>query len=153
MKVKVKLEIPIANEIIRSRGLGPCGDAQQFHTENVLKRIKRYMPFLSGELYKLTVAQTDISKPEIVTAAPQAQYLFRGKKMVNAKTGKGPSMIPGVGPRYRRGTILKAPSEPLNYTRTKNPMAGPRWDRALVASEGSAIAEDLQRYLDRRKRA
>lgn len=150
MNIKVKLDLPDAKKIIREKGLGVGGDAQRFHTENVLKRVKRYMPFVSGGLYKLTVAQTDINKPEIITSAPQAAYLYRGKKMVNAKTGKGPAFIQGVGYRYRKGTILKATSTPLNYSKVKNPMAGPQWGKALVANEGDAIVADLQRYIDGR---
>lgn len=151
MKIKVKLDLPSATKLIKTKGLGVGGDVQRFHTENVLKRIKRYMPFLSGELYKLTVTQTDVDKPEIITAAPQAGYLYRGKKMVNTKTGKGPALIPGVGYRYRKGTILKATQSPLSYTKTKNPMAGPKWDKTLVANEKGAIVSDLQRYIDRRR--
>lgn len=148
--MKITLYLASANQIIRNKGLSKDGHVQMFHTQNVLRRIKRYMPFLTGGLYKLTVAQTDIRKPEIVTEAPQAEYLFEGKKMVNAKTGKGPMMIPGVGPRYKKGTILKPIDSPLDYTRTKNPQAGPHWDRTLVNREGKAIAADVQRYIDRR---
>lgn len=146
------LEMNSVDQILRDKGLDANGDAQRFHTANVLKRIKRYMPFVSGMTYKVTVAQTDISKPYIVTDTPYAKYLFRGKKMVNAKTGKGPRMIPGVGPRYKKGTVLKATAEDLNYTKTKNPAAGPRWDRALSAAEGKAMTKDLQRYILFRRR-
>lgn len=149
--MKVRVTMKPSAQIIRDKGLNENGDVQKFHTNNVLKRIKRYMPYGEGELYKITLIQTDISKPEIVTAAPQAQYLFRGKKMVNAKTGKGPAMIPGVGPRYKKGTILKATSAPLNYNRSKNPQAGPNWDRALVAAEGSTIVAELQNYIKYRR--
>ncbi len=149
--MKVRIYLPSASKLIRNKGLAKDGHVQMFHTQNVLKRIKRYMPFLTGGLYKITVAQTDIQKPEIVTEAPQAEYLFEGKKMVNAKTGKGPMMIPGVGPRYKKGTILKPTESPLEYTMTKNPKAGPHWDRTLVACEGRVLTADLQRYIDRRK--
>ena len=150
--IKVRLKLKSVPQVIHRLGLDASGDAQRFHTNNVLKRIKRYMPFVSGSLYKLTVAQTDINKPLIVTAAPQAQYLFLGKKMVNAKTGKGPALIPGVGFRYKRGTVLKPTNIPLNYTKTKNPYAGPRWDKALVANEGKVLVAELQQYIDRRRR-
>lgn len=146
----VYLEMNPVHQILKDKGLDPGGDAQKFHTANVLRRIKRYMPFDSGMTYKVTVAQTDISKPYIITNTPYAKYLFYGKKMVNAKTGKGPRMIPGIGPRYKKGTVLKATSEDLEYSK-KNPAAGPRWDRALVAAEGKAMAADLQRYLKRRR--
>ena len=147
----VYLQMKRPKSIIRGLGLGVDGDVQRFHTANVLKRIKRYMPFQSGYLYKLTVAQTIVSRPVIITQAPQAEYLFEGKKMVNAKTGKGPGVIPGIGPRYRKGTVLKRTETPLEYFKGKNPNAGPRWDQALSAAEGKAMAADIQRYLARRK--
>lgn len=152
MKFKVKLDLPSATQLVKSLGLEAGGDVQRFHTQNVLKNLKPYMPFQSGSLYKLTVIQTDINKPEIVTEAPQARYLYRGKKMVSAKTGKGPALIPNVGFRYKKGTVLKATQTPLKYTKTKYPTAGPNWDKNLVAAEGDAMVADLQRYIERRKR-
>ena len=149
--MKVRIFLPTANKLIRDKGLDKDGHVQMFHTQNVLRRIKRYMPFQSGATYKITVIQTDIRKPEIVTDTPYAEYLFEGKKMVNAKTGKGPALIPGVGYRYKKGTTLKRTESPLSYTKTKNPKAGPHWDRTLVACEGRALTADLQRYIDRRK--
>lgn len=141
------LEMNSVEQVLKDKGLDANGDAQRFHTANVLRRLKRYMPFLSGMTYKVTVAQTDISKPYIVTNVPYAKYLFYGKKMVNAKTGKGPRMIPGVGPRYKKGTVLKTTSENLKYTKTNNSAAGPRWDKTLSAAERKAMAQDLQRYI------
>lgn len=146
------LDMNSVEQIQKDLGLDKFGDAQQFHTANVLRRIKRYMPFLSGMTYKVTMIHTVISRPEIVTDTPYAKYLFYGKKMVNAKTGKGPGLIPGVGPRYRKGTILKATDENLVYTSIKNSAAGPRWDRTLSAAEGKAMAADLKRFIDRRSK-
>lgn len=145
--MKVKMILPGASKLIRSKGLGKDGAVQMFHTQNVLRRIKRYMPFVFGATYKITVLQTNIREPYIVTDVPYGQYLYRGKAMVNARTGKGPANIPGVGFRYRKGTILMATSRNLKF---KNPKAGPYWDRALVANEGGALIADLQRFIDRR---
>ena len=144
------LEMHSVGEILRDKGLDPAGSAQAFHTQNVLRRIIKYMPFRSGMTVKVTIAQTNIRKPEIVTNTPYAQYLYHGKRMVNSQTGKGPGYVPGVGFRYRKGTTLKATGEPLHYTKTKNPLAGPYWDRALSKAEGKALAADLQRYLNRK---
>ena len=148
--MKIRIVLPQANQLIRRKGLGADGAVQQFHTQNVLRRIKRYMPFLTGATYKLTVLQTNIREPYIVTDVPYGKYLYYGKAMVNAKTGKGPALIPGVGFRYRRGTTLKPTQRPLEYTKTKNPMAGPFWDRTLVACEGRALVGDLQKFINRR---
>ncbi len=149
--VEVTLDMKTVDQLVEDKGLEKAGDVQQFHTQNVLRRIKRYMPFQSGVTYKVTVLQTDIRKPEIVTDTPYAKYLFYGKKMVNAKTGKGPALIPGVGYRYKKGTTLKRTENPLSYTKTKNPKVGPHWDRTLVACEGRALTADLQHYINRRK--
>lgn len=144
------LEMNTPGQIIKDKGLHKTGDAQQFHTANVLRRIKRYMPHQTGMTYKVTLVQTNVRYPRIITDVPYGQYLYRGKVMVNAKTGKGPAVIPGVGPRYKKGTILKATERDLEYTEGKNPQAGPYWDRALVANEGKVMAEELQRYMNRR---
>jgi hypothetical protein len=148
--MKVKLQLPSAAQLIRAKGLAPDGDVQRFHTQNVLKRIKRYMPYVSGATYKITVEQTDINKPEIVTNTPYAKYLFRGKKMIDPKINASGFLTP-EGWRSRRGSVKVLTAENLKYNKTKNPAAGPRWDRALVAAEGKALVADLQSYIDRRK--
>ena len=137
------------NEIIRAKGVDKAGDVQQFHTANVLRRIKRYMPFVTGATYKITAVQTNIRKPEIVTDTPYAQYIFRGMKMVDPRTGASGFLTP-EGWRSRKGSVKVLTGEPLNYNRSKNPAAGPRWDLALSAAEGEAMRADLQRYINRR---
>lgn len=141
------LEMNTVGQVLKDKGLDPGGDVQVFHTANVLRRIKRYMPFLTGMTYKVTVTQTDIHKPEIVTDTPYAHYLFKGEVY-------GPNI-----PRRENGVIVGWWSPPvkhptgrkLEYTRTeKNSQAGSRWDKALSAAEGEALRADLQRYIDRR---
>ena len=129
--MKVKLKMNPVNQIIRDKGLNASGDVQKFHTQNVLRRIQRYMPYRTGATIKVMIAQTNISKPEIVLDVPYAKYLFYGKVMV----GKAPKKVTSID---------------LNYTKTKNPKAGKRWDLALSAAEGNQIAADLQRYIERK---
>ena len=142
------LELNPIGKIIKDKGLDPGGDAQKFHTANVLRRIKRYMPFDSGMTYKVTVAQTDISKPYIITNTPYAKYLFYGKVMVDPKINAAGFMTP-EGWRSRIGSVKVLTERNLKYTKTKNPKAGPRWDKALSASDGPAMAAELQRYINR----
>lgn len=147
--VEAVLQMKAVNEIIRAKGVDKAGDVQQFHTANVLRRIKRYMPFVSGATYKITAIQTVISKPEIVTDTPYAKYLFYGKKMIDPQINASGFLTP-EGWRSRKGSVKVLTNENLNYNRTKNPDAGPRWDRSLSAAEGKAMAADLQRYINRR---
>lgn len=144
---KVKVDMMPVNAIIQRHGLGPGGDVQCFHTQNVLRRIQKYMPYRTGLTIKTMIAASPTSEPFITVPGPYARYLYEGKVMVNAATGKGPPVIPHVGPRWRRGTQLKATDRPLEYTKTKNPLAGPHWDRRLVAAEMDAMQADLQRYV------
>ncbi len=143
------LEMNSVAQILRDKGLDTTGNVQQFHTANVLRRIKRYMPFVSGMTYKVTVAQTDISRPYIITDTPYAKYLFYGKVMVDPKTGAAGFMTP-EGWRSQKNVPKVRTNRDLQYNRTKNPNAGSRWDRSLLAAEGKAMAADLQRYLNRR---
>lgn len=147
--MKVKVQLPSFSDLVKKKGLHASGHAQMFHTQNVLKRIKRYMPYRTGATYKITVAQTNIRKPEIVTDVPYGKYLYYGKVMVDPKTGAAGFMT-SEGWRSRKNCVKVKTARDLQYTRTKNPRAGPRWDRALSANEGKAMAADLQRYLNRR---
>ena len=147
--MKVKVYLPTSKQLIQRKGLGASGHVQMFHTQNVLRRIQRYMPFKTGATIKITVAQTDIRKPEIVTDVPYGQFLYRGKVMVDLRTGAAGFMTP-EGWRSRKGCTKVPTDRNLQYTRIKNPMAGPYWDRTLCACEGKAMAADLQRYINRR---
>lgn len=150
MSTRIRVEMnPIAT-ILTRLGVNKTGDVQMQLTRIVNKRITRYMPHRTGALS--TKLKYIKSPTEIEVLARYAQYQYYGKVMVNAKTGKGPALIPGVGYRYRKGTVLKVTDRNLKYTTTKNSDAGPFWDRTLIAREGSAMTADLQRYINRRSK-
>ncbi len=70
--------------------------------------------------------------------------------MRDRDTKKGPARIPDVGYRFRLGAKLEATSRDIDFAKTKNAQAGPRWDLAVRADD-AAIAAKLQEYIDRRK--
>jgi len=150
MNITGRITVKPAAQIMQKLGVLRGGEVQKFHTRNVLRRIQKYMPYRTGLTIKLMVAQSPVEEPFVVIDAPYARYLYYGKAMVNAKTGKGPAYIPNVGYRYRRGTVLKATDRPLRYTTTKNPQAGPLWDKRLIAAEGETMRQELQDFVDRR---
>lgn len=144
------LEMNDISTILRDKGLDPNGDVQRFHTANVLRRITRYMPYRSGMTIKVTLAQTNIDRPLIVTNTPYARMLFLGVVMVDPVTGAA-GFKTADGWKSRRG-VSKVPSDrKLTYDTSKNDRAGPRWDKALTAAEGKAMAADLQRYINARR--
>lgn len=136
-------------QIIKDKGMDPHGDVQAFHTQNVLNRIKRYMPYVAGVTYKVTVLQTNVHKPEIVTDTPYAKYLFRGKVMIDPKINAAGFMTP-EGWRSRNGCVKVRTNRKLEYNTVKNRQAGPRWDVAVSANEGNVMTADIMRYLKRR---
>ncbi len=144
------LEMNNPEKILLDKGLAPDGDVQAFHTQNVLRRIQKYMPMNSGMTIKATIAQTDIQKPQIITNTPYAMFLFHGKLMVDPVTGAAGFMTEN-GWRSRKNVPKVESNRSINYDKSKNPLAGPRWDRRLAAAEGHALAADLQAYIDRRK--
>lgn len=131
MNIVGKVSAKPPAEVVKELGLGKSGDVQQFHTQNVIRRIQKFMPYRSGALIKLMIAQSPVSEPFVNIDAPQARYLYYGKAM----EGKAPKTVT---------------DRDLHYTTTKNPQAGPFWDRRLVSAEGSVMQEELQKYVDRR---
>lgn len=148
MSTRIKVETKPVGTILTRLGVDKNGDVQMQVTRIINNRIAKYMPFRTGVLS--TKSKRIKSPTEIEVAAPYALYMYYGKVMVNSKTGKGPAFIPGVGYRYRKGTVLKATERDLNYDLTKHPKAGPFWDRRMMASEAAQIAHDIQVYVNRR---
>ncbi len=128
---RVRVVMNPIQRIIHSKGLAPGGAVQQFHTANVLRRMVKYMPYRTGATIQLTLAQSPVHKTCIVTDVPYGKYLYYGKVMA----GRAPKNVT---------------EKDLEYAKTKNPKAGPYWDRRLMAAEGAAISADLQRFIRRR---
>lgn len=142
MKWKVKVDMKPVNTIMTRLGVTPDGDVQKFVTNAVSGRITAYMPYRSGALTKLKFIK---SPTEIEVIAPQAHYLYRGVLMVDPVTGS-PWSKPEHGSK-----VDAVPPKALEYDKTKNPKAGPNWDKRLMAFEGAKIAADVQEYIKRRK--
>jgi len=139
--VKVKLDLPKADQVIKNVGLDESGAVQRSHTANVLRRIQKYMWFKSGAAIKKMIAATDIDKPEIIIPGPESRFLYHGLLMLGDETNSAWA---------RKGETKHVVNVPLNYNKEKNPLAGPYPDRALVANEGDILVSELQAYIDRR---
>lgn len=129
MSMTVKVTMRPASAIVTRLGAGKNGDVQQFVTNTVNRRIARYMPFRSGVL--ATKLKFIKSSTEIEVLGPYARYQYYGKVMV----GPAPKMLT---------------DRDLQYDKTKNPQAGPYWDRRMMAAEGKQVAAEVQAYVDRK---
>ena len=145
IKTKVKIEMKPTKQIVKRLGLDSNGDVQKQFTNIVNNRITRYMP--AGPQAVLSTKLKRITSPtEIEVAGPYAHYQYKGEVW-------GPNI-----PRIENGVvvgywspIIKYPTgRKLKYSKAYNKLAGPLWDKRLMAAEGKAIQADLQRYIDRK---
>ena len=121
----IKVDMAPVRSIMERLGVTAHGDVQRFHTANVRRRIQKYMPYRSGATIKLMIVQSPVDEPFIHVGAPQARMMYCGKpKVVSVRD--------------------------LQYDKTKNPEAGPHWDRRLIAAEGAVMRQELQDYVNRR---
>lgn len=128
-KTTVKVEMKPVNTILTRLGMNKDGDVQSFLVNTVNRRITRYMPFRTGAL--ATKLKYIKSPTEIEVVGPYAKYQYYGKVMV----GKAPKTVTG---------------RDLTYDKTKNPQAGPFWDKRMMAAEGDQIAAEIQEYINRK---
>ena len=128
--IRVRVKMKPVNTILTRMGVKPDGDVQMFVTNTVNRRITRYMPFRSGALS--TKLKHIKSATEIEVLGPYARYQYYGKAM----DGPAPKVVT---------------DRDLKYDKTKNPLAGPFWDRRLIANEGAQIAGEVRRYVSGRK--
>lgn len=122
MGVKIKLDMDGAEKAMRR--------AQYALDGAIMQSMIPYMPKVTGSFIQRTVAKSAaVQGTGIVYAGvgPEGRYLYKGKVMVDAKTGKGPMNIPGVGPRYKKGTKLKATERELDFNKLANPDVQKEW--------------------------
>lgn len=145
----IKVDMKPVESVMNGLGVTARGDVQKFHTANVRRRIQKYMPYRSGATIKLMVVQSPADDPFIHVDVPYARMLYYGKVMVDPKTHTS-GFLTENGWRSRKGVKKVVSGRDIEYDKTKNPQAGPHWDRRLIAAEGEAMRRDLQEYVNRR---
>lgn len=129
MSTRIKVTMKPVNTILTRLGVNTAGDVQMQATRIINQRITRYMPFRTGVL--ATKLKHIKSPTEIEVLGPYARYQYYGKVMV----GSPPKVVT---------------DRDLRYDMTKNPKAGPFWDRRMMAAEGKQIAAEMQAYVNRK---
>lgn len=94
---------------------------------------ERYVPMLTGSLKNRTQVKGNL----IIYPGPYARYLYYGKVMVDAETGKGAMhYVDKQGNeviRFRKGSKLRATDRDLVFTKTEHPDAQAEWFEASKA--------------------
>ena len=94
-----------------------------------------YVPTKTGAF----VNATTVDGNKITYNGVQANYLYEGKVMVDAFTGKGARYIPNVGFRHRKGAVLVPSDRDLVFT---SPQATAHWMEYSEEVNGA----DWERY-------
>ena len=145
----IRVDMAPVQSIMDRLGVTAKGDVQQFHTANVRRRIQRYMPFRSGATIKTMVIQSPVDEPFINVIGDHAHYIYEGKVWVDPVTHAA-GFLTANGWRSRKDVAKVKTDRDLDYDKSKNPEAGPHWDRHLVAAEGKQMQAELQAYVDRK---
>lgn len=100
----------------------------------VQKDTEPYVPALTLSFANRTQVHGNL----IIYPGPEGRYLWNGKVMVDAATGKGPMKIIGENGveviRFRKGATLTPTNRDLNIQRTVHPYAQDRWFYASKAN-------------------
>lgn len=119
MQVVTSISVPRYDQMLRTAST----KAERALAREVLQNTEPYVPAKTGIFSRRARAIGQY----VVYSGDAVNYLYEGHVMVNAKTGKGPPVIPGIGPRWRRGTKLRKTDRPLTYTRDMHAKAGDHW--------------------------
>lgn len=128
MRLEIKIDMKPINDVLKRLGVDPTGDVQSEVTKNISNRLFKYIPHRSGVLRK---SKFITSPTTIGVNQPYAAYQYFGKVM--------------VGPPPKVAT-----DRPLRYNTSGKPLAGPLWDKRMMAAEGKQIAAEIQAYVNRK---
>lgn len=108
--------------------------AQYMLDAQIVNDMVPYMPMVTGTFIntvRLRNASLMGSGQVCAATGVMGRYLYYGSKMIDPLTGKGARRIVLDGGevifRYRLGAKLVPSGEPLDYTKTANPLAGSFW--------------------------
>ena len=149
MSTRIKVNMKPVNQIVARLGLNPTGDVQKQTTAIINHRITRYMPYKNGVLaYESKYIK---SPTEIEVLGPYARYMYYGEVMVDPKTRAAGFQDKDGQWKSRRGVPKVRSGRPIDYDTTKgHPLAGPNWDKRMMAAEGAQITKELQSYVNRK---
>lgn len=127
MKITVTKINP--NKLAKRLGVSPGGKVQEFHTNNVARRMMKYLPVRSEfrSVPNALKRGANLKTGEIKVKLPYAKYLFYGKVMA--------------------GKPKRPTGKNLRYTAFPNTLAGPFWDRRLKQNEMKQITSEANMYI------
>lgn len=107
--------------------------AETIMAHQVMKDTSPYVPMRAGSLDQ----RTHVDGNTVVYPGPYARYLYNGKVMVDAATGRGPNRFIGKDGNemiaFPKGATLTATERDLVFNNTFHPKAQAHWFEASKA--------------------
>lgn len=145
MYFDINVDFPKTDDLLKGLGLEAGGKAQQFFTNEIMKRSDKYVPFSSGVL-KGSVHPT-LDFESITYTAPYVRYHWFGKLMVDPLYGKGCFYDPKTGRMWSRPGIEKIVTDKdMKYQGA--PMRGPFWFDRMWLAESEEVIQDTMRFIE-----
>lgn len=118
---------------LKARLQGSGTRVEQALAVEVAKDTSPYVPMKTGVLDN----STRVEGNKVVYSTPYARYLYEGKVMVDAKTGRGPMRIVDKNGneyiRFPKGATLRPTSRSLDISTAVHPKATSHWLEASKA--------------------
>lgn len=117
--MRISVKVNPLTDAVKELGLNVTGKTQLYATHEIRRRMTRFMPYRTGTLATKLTAVT--SSTTITVNALYAEWLYKGLSS----------------------------GGPITYTRTHNPLAGPRWDETMMRHEKDSLAAAIKNYAER----
>ncbi|WP_312282056.1 minor capsid protein [Oscillibacter sp.] len=140
MSTRVKVNMKPVNTILTRLGVDKNGDVQRFVTNTISNRLYKYIPKRGGVLEK---SKYITSPTEIEVIQPYATFQYYGNVMVGTHSRSAWA---------KKDEPKEVIDKKLTYDTSKKPLAGPKWDKRMMANEKDAIAADVQDHVNRGKK-
>lgn len=149
---RITVNMKPVSQVMKKLGVDKRGDVQRNFTQMAANRIEKYLPYRTGMFAKamfMNITPTTITHP-----GPYARFLYYGKLMVDPVTGAAGYFNKKKDQWQSRTKAPHVPkvesNRPITYSTHKNAQAGPFWDKRMMASEGDALQQEIQNYVNER---
>lgn len=122
-------------DTVREKLVKACSEAEHTLAQQVAKDTEPFVPASGAPagMYERTVVDGN----KVIYPGPYARYLYNGKVMVNAATGKGPSKFADKNGNevfyFPKGSTLKATDKNLVFSKAHHGQAQSHWFEASKA--------------------
>jgi len=149
MKVKAKLVLPNAKELMKDVGLNEGGRVQYFIDQFVFNHSEPYLP--GKHIHKDSEASNQFGRGMVIWNTSDANYSYEEKLMVDPITLKGAFFSPNYGYWSRPETEKIMDPQGRNLVFQGGGKRGGHWFDRMIEDEMDDLLSDVKNIIDGRK--